>query len=177
MSMTLIETKTLGTAAASIEFTSIPQDSTDLLAKLSMRGTNAAVFDQILMRINGSTSTYTIKGLVGDGSTSSSDGTSGLTGMKIGVGVGANATANTFSNTEVYIPNYTGSTQKSASSNDVGENNAASAYQDIYASLWSGTAAITSLLFFSQNGTNWVSGSTISLYKITKGTDGIVVVS
>jgi hypothetical protein len=176
--MKLIESKTLATAAASIEFTSIPQDGTDLLLLLSLRGTNSAVFDQPRMTINGSTSGYSYRALVGDGAAvSAGDASSSTTSMKLGVAVGANATSNTFSNTMAYLPNYTGSSAKSCSSDDVGENNATTAYQSLYASLWSGTSAITSLQIFSQNATNWVAGSTISLYKITKGSDGIVTTS
>ena len=178
MTMTLIETKTLGTAAASIEFTSIPQDGTDLYILASLRGANAEVFDQPRMKVNGLTSGYSYRGLVGDGAAvSAGDASASTTSMKLGVAVGANATSNTFSNTAAYLPNYTGLTAKSCSSDDVGENNATTAYQSLYASLSSGTAAITSLEIFTQNATNWVAGSTISLYKITKGSDGIVTTS
>ena len=164
--MQLVETIEVGAGgAASIEFTSIPQDGTDLLVKLSMRGTNSAVFDQILMRINGSTSTYTIRGLVGDGSSPSSDGTTGLTGMKIGVGVGANATANTFSNTEVYIPNYTGSTNKTilnTSSNDL--NGSGGVIRRV--GLWRNTSAITSITITTLNASTFSVGTTATLYGI-----------
>jgi hypothetical protein len=44
-------------------------------------------------------------------------------------------------------------------------------------SLWSSTAAITSLAFSDISAANYLAGSTISLYKITKGTDGIVTTS
>ena len=175
--MTLVETKTLASAQSSIEFVSIPQDADDLLVKFSVRGTNAQTFDQVIMRLNNSTSTYTTKGLFGSGSSIGQEGFSDLAGAKIGVGVGANATANTFCNGEAYITSYKGSNTKTITAMDVAENNATEAYQFMYNTVWSGTAAITSLLFYTQNATNFVSGSTISLYKITKGTDGIVVVS
>jgi hypothetical protein len=55
----------------------------------------------------------------------------------------ATATANTFGNTEFYIPNYTSSNYKSFSVDGVTENNATAAFA-LYAGLWSNTAAITS---------------------------------
>jgi hypothetical protein len=47
----------------------------------------------------------------------------------------------------------------------------------ISAGLWSNTAAITSLTFLPESGTQFEIGTTISLYKITSGSDGIVTVA
>ena len=169
MTMTLIETKTLGTAAASIEFTSIPQDGTDLLIKISGRTSGGAA--AMLISFNGSTASFAARVLLGTGASVSSY----TNPREIGTLDGGGITANTFINAETYIPNYTGATNKSYSSDSVSEQNATSAYQEIIAGLWSNTAAITSLAV--SGSSNLEAGSTISLYKITKGTDGIVVVS
>jgi hypothetical protein len=176
--MKLIESKTLGTAAASIEFTSIPQTPfTDLVALISYRTDRAQVFDQLRIQFNDDTgANYSFRGLTGDGAGANSESTSG-SGIKIAPGVGASATANTFSNNSLYISNYSGSTNKSVSSDAVGENNATTAYQSIFAGLWSNTAGITKIKFFPEVGPNFVIGSTISLYGITKGSDGIVTTS
>ncbi len=174
MTMQLIETKTLGTAAASIEFTSIPQDATDLLALVSCRGDTSAVFINLVVRVNGLGSGYTERILAGDGSSPST-----LSSTEFRFLVYANAssaTSNTFSNASLYLPNYTGSTAKSFSADSVTENNATTALSNISAGLSSGTAAVTTLSFTAYAG-NLISGSTISLYKITKGTDGTTVVS
>ena len=77
----------------------------------------------------------------------------------------------------MYIPNYTGSTNKSISVDSVTENNATNNLMNIQAGLWSNTAAITSILFTSDTAGGFLAGSTISLYKITKGSDGIVTTS
>jgi len=174
MTMTLIETKTLGAAAASIEFTSIPQDGTDLVVVASLR--NAADSVGLRIRLNGDTGTnFTSRNLQGLGSTVSSN-TSSLAHFLL-AGVGASTeTANTFANTFCYFPNYTGSTTKSISAETVTENNATQAFQQLFAGLWNNTASITTLLFFT-SGADFVAGSTVSLYKITKGTDGIVTTS
>jgi hypothetical protein len=177
--MKLIESKTLATAAASIEFTSIPQDGTDLVALMSIRVDAADTSRDMIVQFNGDTgNNYSFRRLVGTGSSASSSSGSGAGDLFIVGSHSANsATSNTFGNGSVYIPNYTGSTAKSASSDTVSENNATAAQQTISATLWSGTAAITSVLFKPYFSANLMVGSTISLYKITKGSDGIVTTS
>jgi|LakMenEpi03Aug12_release.lakeMendotaPanAssembly.Ray.scaffolds.fasta_scaffold445107_2 hypothetical protein len=169
MTMTLIETKTLGTAAASIEFTSIPQDGTDLVAFFSFRTTSGAEAN-VYLTINGSTASFTSRNLYGDGSSRATN----TTARYIGVATGGSQTANTFTNGVLTIPNYAGATNKSFFADDVEEANQTQAYQSLVAGLWSNTSAITSIAF---TGATWAIGSIVSLYKITKGTDGIVVVS
>jgi hypothetical protein len=171
--MKLIETKTLGTAAASIEFTSIPQDGTDLYIAVNARTTNAATTDSVLFKLNGVTTNQSRRRLQGLGSGTPNSSTT--TSLQFTV-VGDTATSNTFGNAGIYIPNYAGSTNKSVSIDLVTEHNATTAYQELHAGLWSSTNAITSLSFEGQ-GTNFVAGSTVSLYKITKGSDGIVTTS
>jgi len=170
--MKLIETKTLGTAAASIEFTSIPQDGTDLLVLVSMRGSNNNYFSEYRVRFNGSTTGFSARNLYGSVNPPTSQ-----TFEASGFGVGATATADTFSNDQIYIPNYTSSNAKSFGSDFVTENNSTSAFTGIYANLWTGTDAITSIQFTETNAANFAIGTTISLYKITKGSDGIVTTS
>jgi hypothetical protein len=173
--MKLIESKTLGTAAASIEFTSIPQDGTDLVVLVSSRSNGAFTSSEIDIAFNGSSSNFTSRYLYGAGSGS---GASATDTTLVGVSSAASNTADTFGNATIYIANYTGSTNKSISTDSVGESNATTAYMAIAATLWSQTAAITSLTLQMDNGVrNFVAGSTASLYKITKGSDGIVTTS
>jgi hypothetical protein len=175
MSLTLIETKTLDAAAASIEFTSIPQDGTDLVAVMSMRADEAT--NEFRLRINGDTaSNYTDRRLFGLGSGTPTSNTSTTTYLRAWGTNPTDYTADTFSNGQFYFPNYTGATAKSISLDSVTENNSTEAVQNITAGLWTGTTAITTLLFFPSSG-NFVTGSTISLYKVTKGSDGIVTTS
>jgi hypothetical protein len=169
--MKLIESKTLGTAAASIEFTSIPQDGTDLVFLILSRTTGTG--NTLNITFNGNTTGYTNRVLSGSGSSVVSFANSNRIAGYAGISL---ETANTFGSTNLYIPNYSGATNKSYSSEAVSENNATEAYQALFAGLWSNTAAITSVLFASISG-NLVAGSTISLYKVTKGSDGIVTTS
>jgi len=175
MTMTLIETKTLGTAAASIEFTSIPQDGTDLVVQASLRGSQADQVVGVFFRFNGITTGYTNRSLLGSdgGGVSSGDYTNG---RQINYANAASSTSNTFSTHGVYIPNYTGSTNKSFSAEGATENNGGYFELSIAANLWSNTAAITSLSLTPELG-NFVAGSIVSLYKVTKGSDGIVTTS
>jgi hypothetical protein len=173
--MKLIESKTLATAAASIQFTSIPQTYTDLVAVLSLRDTATGNAFYASISLNSSTTGFTGRNLVGNSSVAGSDTTSRVVGLYSG----NSTTANTFGTTQLYIPNYTGSTNKSFSVDGASENNSATidtAYQGITAGLWSNTAAITSITFTS-GGATFAIGSIISLYGILKGSDGIVTTS
>jgi hypothetical protein len=176
MTMQLIETKTLGTAAASIEFTSIPQDGTDLLVMGSLRSSTGLNLGQVgvSMNINGVSTNRTLRRIYGIDSIAGTDSGTG-NGLRATLPT-STSTANTFSNLQIYFPNYSGATNKSFSVDNVAENNTTTTYElDLVAHLWSSTAAITTLTFTDGTGANFVAGSTISLYKITKGSGGATV--
>jgi hypothetical protein len=178
MTMQLIETKTLGADAASIEFTSIPQTYTDLVALVSLRDTSDDVSTYSVISFNSNTSNFAIRVLEGSGSSVvSASFTSGTDARIITNARGNDDPANTFGNAAVYIPNYTGSTNKSYSSNSVVENNGTVGPLFLLAGLWSNTSAITSITFSTYGVFNFMTGSTISLYGILKGSDGIVTTS
>jgi hypothetical protein len=159
----LIASSTVGSGgAANITFSSIPQTFTDLCLKVSTRDANANVTTYLTIGFNGSTANFSIRGLGGGGSGSGSSWTS--PSNFLGDGVGANATASTFGSLDFYIPNYTGSSNKSWSADAVGENNATTAQRSMVAGLWSQTAAITSIILypltanFSQHSTAYLYG-------------------
>jgi hypothetical protein len=169
--MTLIETKTLATSAAAIEFTSIPQDGTDLIVYASARSTGDGTRN-MLITINGSTSGLSGRFLFGGGSSVSS----GTDTRETGAYNHSSSTSSTFSNVSMYFTNYSGSTNKVWSVDSVIENNAADGGLYIDAKLWSNTEPITSLAFTPNTG-SFSAGTTISLYKVIKGSDGKVTVS
>ena len=172
--MTLIETKTVGSGgAASITFTSIPQTYTDLKIVMSARSTRNAIDDEVRININGTGvgTNFTSRVLGGEGASGTQFSTSYSTG-RITLGIpGATVTASTFGSTEHYFPNYTGSNNKSISSDNVTENNGTNAYADLSASLYSSSSAITSLVFTTNLGL-FAEGSTASLYGISNVTSG-----
>jgi hypothetical protein len=152
-----------GATAASMDFTSIPQTYTDLLIKYSGR-VNAAVDPTLKIIFNSNTSNYSSKVLNGDGTAAGSY--NGSTAYAYGGYVCNSAhTANTFSNGEIYIPNYTSSNNKSVSVDDVIETNATESYVFLAASLWSDSAAITSISLDPVNA-DLVQYSTATLYGI-----------
>jgi hypothetical protein len=153
--------------AANITFSSIPATYTDLVVKISGRSASATFgTDGITLEINGSASNFSSRQLAGDGSfASSASRTSNYIGALLD---NAGATANTFTNTEIYFPNYAGATAKSFSLDSVAENNATVAEADLVAGLWNNTAAINSLTFKTITANNFVQYSTATLYGILK---------
>ena len=172
MSLTLIETKTLGASSASIEFTSIPQDGTDLVIFASVKENNADADSYIKLQLN-SADPSSVRNLYGTGSGVGSN-TANHAGATAGSG---GSTTNTYGSGFIYIPNYTSGVNKSASADGVGEGNQTNTPQMLSALLFTVTAAVTSVKLIPFFGGNWQDGSTVSLYKITKGTDGIVTSS
>jgi hypothetical protein len=170
--MKLIESKTLNTDTAAIEFTSIPQTYTDLLILMSMRNSEAEGSGYI--EFNLTASGYSRLRISGNGTGAASN--TNITDYIIGR---SDYTANTFSNSTIYIPNYTSSNNKTYSVETVNENNATAISMHLVAGLWANTNAITSFKLTPQPVTtpNFITDSTVSLYGITKGSSGGVTVS
>ena len=160
---TLIASSTVGAGgASSIDFTSIPSTYTDLCLKFSTRTNQTQIYSEVYVKFNTSTANISTRLLEGNGSSVASY-TSTTT---IAVGAGTNATANTFSNFEMYIPNYAGSTNKSFSVDSVTENNGTSSWTDLTAGLWSNTAAITGVSIYPSASWTFSQYSTAYLYGI-----------
>jgi hypothetical protein len=163
-----ISTVTVGSGGASaIEFTGIPQTYTDLQLKFSGRATSGSfVFNDLTLVFNGSDANKTGRLLLGDGTSAASYSYSEIYSWQTTQA----ATANTFSNTDIYIPNYTSSNNKSVSIDGATENNGTTAYAYLFAGLWSNTAPITSirLRFSGGGGGVFAQHSTATLYGIRK---------
>ena len=155
--------------ASSIEFTSIPATYTDLLIRISARTNRSGqVVDSLKLTFNSSTSGFSARGLGANAaSTPFSFTNAGSASIEDAVFVtAASATASTFGNADIYIPNYASSNNKSVASDSVSENNATTSYLLIDAGLWSNTAAITSLKLAPLNGSLIDQYSTATLYGI-----------
>lgn len=165
MSWTMIESQTLGASTASVTLGSggtIPQTYKTLLLVASARTDGAVVWDTVKINPNNATTSLTDRYVYGTGTTTGA--TTDVVGLMTFAATGANATASTFGNGLTVFPNYAGSTNKPISSDGVSETNATGATQALTASLWSSTAAITSIVLKPFTGTNFVSGSTFTLY-------------
>jgi hypothetical protein len=166
---TLISSNTVGSGgAADVTFSSIPATYTDLKLVMSARCNNSAVGDDIVYQFNGDTTSgrYSYKFLLGNGAAASSSGNSSTTFNYFGLVDAATATTSTFSNSELYIPNYAGSNQKSSSVDGVSESNATTAYATLVASLYNQTTAISSIKIYSAVSNSFVQYSTFYLYGI-----------
>jgi hypothetical protein len=161
----LIASNTLGSSAASVTFSSIPATYTDLVLRMSVRSDrSASLVDTITFNFNSSTSNFSNTRIEGTGASGAS--TRNQTNSSLIRVPATSVTADTFNNVEIYLPNYAGSTNKPLSNSFAYENNATTAYVGAVASLWSNTAAITSIQFGLVDGPNFVSGSSFFLYGI-----------
>lgn len=163
-----ISTVTVGSGgAASIEFTSIPQTYTDLCLLISARSEVAGSFSDEVIKLNNATTTYTNRYIYGNGSSalSGSDAYTSIGGFTAGM-PGNTATANTFGNKIIYIPNYAGSNNKTYSVDGAAETNATLAYLHLLAGLRSNTDAVTSIVLVTDSGADYAQYSTATLYGI-----------
>lgn len=161
-----ISTVTVGSGGvASISFTGIPQNYTDLAIKLSVRSSQTgAIADYGRINFNGSTSSFTYKDLYGNGSSAASTGATTSLLMTYQANAG---TANVFGNIDFYIPNYGFSNQKSFSIFSTVENVATTGYTTFTSGVWADTSPISSITLSPASGT-WLQYSTATLYGIRK---------
>lgn len=163
---TLIDSEVLTSSAASITFSAIPSTYTDLVIKLSSRIDANAV--SLKVNFNSDTTTkYSYTRLYGSGSSAGSDLGSSATYAFPVANNRISYTANVFSNSELYVPNYTSTTSKAFSTFGTTENNATESYIGPTASLYTGTSAITSITLTPDLSANFDSGSSFYLYGIS----------
>jgi hypothetical protein len=160
--------------ASSINLANIPQNFTDLVLKVSLRQDQGNPNAFPFIRFNGSSADLSSRYLGGTGTSTFSGAATGIAfwnATKNGV-----ETTNTFTNDEIYIPNYTSSNQKSFSIDNVMENNGTDSRQWLLSGLWANTSPITSITIFSGDNTaspafSFLQNSSISLYGIMRGSD------
>jgi hypothetical protein len=160
----LLETIVLNQSTATVVFDNIPQTGyTDLKMVASTRLNVNDVNVSLYFNADSTASNYANRRLFGDGSTVSSDAS---TATRIAyAGGGANTTASTYGNTDVYFPNYSvAGIKKSYYNYNATENNGATAYTTMGAMLWQGTDAINTITMFTNTSGTFDAGSTFSLY-------------
>lgn len=154
-----IASQTLGSAAASVTFSSIPQGYTDL--RLVMSGSMSAGAD-VTLQFNSDTATnYSRTYLIGSGSAAGTGRTTSNAEMPVFY-IGATSTYSAFAD----INNYSNSTTFKTvlcRSGDTGS------YVEANVGLWRNTAAITSMKIIATGGVTFSSGSTFSIYGIQVG--------
>ena len=152
---TPIATTTLGSATASVTFSSLGS-YTDIVAILTpIRTTTDA---NTICRFNGdSGSNYSATSLYGDGSSAVSYRLTNYSWLNIGY------TTTNQQTQIVHFMNYSNTTTYKTAL--IRQSNTGSAAQAI-AGLWRNTAAITSIVFSLEGGSNFATGSTFTLYGI-----------
>ena len=161
-----IATYTVGSGGiANVSFLNIPQTYTDLVLKMSTRDNYTGAYTRpITVQFNGLSTSFSEKFLYGDGASAASfTSTSGY----IGYDSTATATASTFANGELYIPNYTSGTYKSMSTDNVSESNIGTGpIASLAAGLWSNTSPINSISIVAYSGFLFAQYSTFHLYGV-----------
>ena len=167
---TLISSQVLGSSAASVTFSSIPQTYKDLVLRVSARSDYSGAASTPLKVIVNSVSTgtqYSDTRIVGNGSSASSsnDTNSPYWYLQFGVTAAGSVTSNVFASGELYIPNYTSSANKPMSLTFALEDNSSSSVLGAYAMLDRTTSAVSQLDISPSSG-NFITGSSFYLYGI-----------
>jgi len=155
---TPIATTTLGSATASVDFSSI-SGYTDLVLIVSAKANTAA--DDLALRFNSdSGSNYSYTTLTGNGTTASSSRSANVTFAILDFN--GSVRTGDYTTNVVSIQNYSNSTTYKT----VLARSNSSAGVDANVCLWRNTAAITAIRVLLTGGTNFASGSTFTLYGI-----------
>lgn len=171
--MSLISSQTLGSSAAKVTFSSIPQTFTDLVIKISARNSGTgATYNEIFISFNGNpTGTlHTNKALYTIGTTVGSNGATGTDSVVAASLPLSDSTADIFSNAEIYVPSYANSSYtKPFFSDTVTENNTTGngyVFNALIAGLYASTSPITSIVLNSAGASSFLTNSKFSLYGI-----------
>ena len=160
---TPLATQTLGSAAASITFSSIPGTYTDLRLVLTCT-TSAAGGDGVALQFNADTATnYSHTRLVGTGSSASSANATSATSIRFANQGGTSTTVTTMYTIDVQ--SYAGSTNKAMLATASTDTNGAGTVE-LTIGLWRSTAAITSIVLLTIGGDNFATGTIATLFGI-----------
>jgi len=149
-----ITTQTLGTAIASVTFSSIPQTYTDLVVVINHSGAG----DNFYFQLNSDTgSNYSDTGLVGNGTSATSIRNNSQTRAIVG--------GSYTSNMGVSVINFMNYSNTTTNKTIISRNGTASNVTRLTNNLWRSTAAISTIYFVLATG-NFAVGSTFTLYGI-----------
>jgi hypothetical protein len=156
-----IATTTLGSAASSITFSSIPATFTDL--RVVWTGISTINVVSMRLRFNAdSSSNYSNTSLFGDGSAAGSGRNTNRTQIDLPPTGGVSTTVPTFITVDVF--SYAGSTFKTVLATGQDDRNG-SGYVTRDVGLWRSTSSITELALSLSSG-NFATGTTATLYGI-----------
>lgn len=161
-----IATTTLGSAASSITFSSIPSTYTDLRLVLTA---TTSIADWSYLRFNGDTGSSTLYSqtrIYGNGTTAANATNSNYNRVLLGdtiLGIGTSTTIPTLSTLDIF--SYAGSKYKTGLVSISGDQNGTGyIYRNVC--LYSSTSAISSMVIANGSGSNFNIGTTATLYGI-----------
>ena len=161
-----IATTTLGSAAATIDFTSIGSGYTDLRLVLVC---TTSVSNVLRLRYNADSATnYSNTNLVGDGFSAASYRKTNISSIELteSATVGTSTTIPEFFTTDIF--SYAGSTNKTCLVAVNQERNDSSSQVQRKVGLWRSTSAINQLTLSLSGAANFNTGTTATLYGILK---------
>jgi hypothetical protein len=164
------------TGLTSVTFSSIPQTYDDLKLVLSGRTLPSVTQNLLRLRFNGDNGSNYVHLYLRSDSSTVSTATNTVTGLWVGAMNGGSTLETGFSNFNVDIPNYSGSSLKTTISEGV-TGASTSPWHYIMTGFWNNTNNITSIEIFNLNFPELAIGSSFYLYGIKKGSDGITTVS
>lgn len=164
--LTLIETKS--GAAASYDFTNIPQEFSHLRIVLVSRGDNASLNVGLYARFNNDTAAnYDHQIFYNNSTTVAGVAAAAATSAQVGSVPAATSTAGQAAAATLDIPAYSGTTFRKTTISQSGmfrtEGTATTYEAAVFAGNWRSTAAITRITLFPSSG-NFAAGSVCSLY-------------
>jgi hypothetical protein len=156
-----IATTTLGSAAATVTFSTIPGTYTDLVLLINSNLSGSGGLSAVQGQFNGDTgSNYSFTIINGDGSSATSFRGSNQTAF--GMGLSSSSTSQVASNI-IQIMNYSNTTTNKTVLARAG---IADDRTRAIVSLWRNNNAITSITVLNNGAVNFVTGSTFTLYGI-----------
>jgi hypothetical protein len=167
--LTKISETVLGSATATVTFSSIPGSYRNLMLTIVARSAAAANFTDIYAQFNGDTgANYSREGVIAQSTGNAQNvQTSSSANAPIGGVAAANSLANAPGIVTIIIPNYAGTVFAKAANSQFGAMNGATVgtwlamTESFY---WNNTAAISSILIGVVGGSNFVTGSVFTLY-------------
>lgn len=167
----LITTQTLGTAAATIAI-SIPSSYTDIQIRTSLRSSRTALIDGVFIYFNADSNTANYNRLTfydEDGALGSEVGRGNGTSQQWGGVMAASIPSGIFSNGVIDLINYTSNAVKSFNTYQSGQRTGG-ATRNIWSNYmnWTGTATITTVTLIFPSSSNFIAGSSVSVYGIKK---------
>ena len=162
-----IATVTLGSAAATISFTSIPSTYTHLQVRGIGRASNATTDENLVIQFNSDTTTnYSLHNVYGTGAATGVNASTSFTASYFARVSGASSTAGIYGVAAADIFDYASVDKYKTILSSSGHDQNGSGYVTLMSGNWRSTSAVTTLTIKNDSGSNIAAGSTFALYGV-----------